>query len=124
MTSVLAQLAAGDPAAVRRLLDEHGGLMYGIARRYLGGDGAAVEDAMQDVLISVWQSAGSYDPRLGSEAAYVATIARRRMIDVRRRPRRPAIGLASVAAPAREPISSEDLARLGGDFARLPDEER
>lgn len=36
---------------------------------------------MQDILLEVWTTASRFDPELGSATTYVATLARRRLID-------------------------------------------
>src|SRR6476646_5693685 len=84
-TSLLARVAAGDPAAVRACLAQFGGLVWSIARRFEPSD---AEDAVQEIFLDVWRSAGSYNPALGSEATFVATITRRRLIDRQRTRRR------------------------------------
>ena len=48
-----------------------------------------MDDAVQDIFVEVWKSAARYDPALGSEAAFIATIAHHRVVDrVRRSARR------------------------------------
>lgn len=65
------------------------GLIWSLARR-LCPDPTEAEDAVQEIFIDVWRSAGRFDPAIASEATFVATIARRRLIDrSRRRRRRP-----------------------------------
>jgi len=81
---LLPQVAQGNPDAIRACLDRYGGLVWGIARRFFGASPDA-EDAVQDAFLDLWRSAGRYDPRVSSEAVFVALIARRRFIDRRRR---------------------------------------
>lgn len=78
--SLFQRIAAGEEAAVKECLDVHGGRVWALARRY-SADLADAEDAVQETFISLWKSAHRYDPEKASEAAFVATIARRRMID-------------------------------------------
>ncbi len=78
--SLFQRIAAGDEVAVRECLDVHGGRVWALARRF-SSDRADAEDAVQEIFISLWKSAHRYDPAKASEAAFVATIARRRMID-------------------------------------------
>lgn len=81
------RLADGDPAAVDEALAQYGRLIWSLARRHTQDD-ADAEDAVQDILLDLWKSAGRYDSRYGSPATFVATIARRRLIDRRRRKQR------------------------------------
>jgi len=86
---VLARAASGDAAAVEACLARFGGLVWSLARRFCR-NAADAEDAVQDVLIELWRSAGRYDAAVASEATFVAMIARRRLIDrYRRRQRQP-----------------------------------
>jgi RNA polymerase sigma-70 factor (ECF subfamily) len=81
---LLLEVAQGNPDAIRACLDRYGGLVWGIARRFFGTSPDA-EDAVQDAFLDLWRSAGRYDPRVSSEAVFVALIARRRFIDRKRR---------------------------------------
>lgn len=86
---ILARIAAGDPSAVAECMNRYGGLVWSIARRW-SDDAADAEDATQEIFLEVWKSAGRYEPARGSEAVFITTIARRRMIDkLRRKERRP-----------------------------------
>jgi RNA polymerase sigma-70 factor, ECF subfamily len=82
--SILARVASGDANAVRECIDEFGGLVWSIARR-MARTRADAEDAVQEIFIDVWKSAGRFDPAQGSEKVFVSTIARRRLIDRLRR---------------------------------------
>ncbi len=82
--TLLQRIAAGDLAAVQECIDRYGGLVWSLARRFLAGQ-ADAEDAVQDVFIELWKSAARYDPDVAAEATFVAMIARRRLIDRRRR---------------------------------------
>lgn len=130
MSTILQQIAAGDPGAVSRCLETYGGLVWTIASRYLAGDRPEIEDAVQDVFVTLWRSAARFDPALGTELSFVGTIARRRVLDARRRlcTRRPELFGAgdesSLTVWAPEPPSSEEVARLGEEFAKLPEDER
>lgn len=85
MTNFLPRIAAGDTSAVAACLDEYGGTVWGLAERYLKGFGEDLEDAVQEVFVEVWRHAGRFDPAQGSEPAFIATIAHRRLIDRQRR---------------------------------------
>lgn len=100
MTSILERVAAGEKAAVQECIDRYGGLVLTLARR-LCPSTAEVDDAVQEVFIELWNKAERYDRRLASEATFVAMIARRRLIDMRRRLERHAeAGALSEGLPA------------------------
>ena len=84
--SVLVRVAQGDAKAVRECIDEFGGLVWAIARR-MTRTRADAEDAVQEIFVDVWRSAGRFDPAQGSEKVFITTIARRRLIDRIRRNR-------------------------------------
>jgi RNA polymerase sigma factor (sigma-70 family) len=89
--SILEGVAAGDRNAVNECLERYGDLVWSLARRYLR-NAADAEDAVQDIFIDIWGSARRYDRNIASEVAFVATIARRRLIDrIRAAERRPAM---------------------------------
>lgn len=95
--SVLPRIAAGDPVAVADCIARYGGLVWSLARRFLGNPTDA-EDAVQDVFIELWKNAARYDPVRSSESTYITMIARRRLIDRKRR---------SGRVPPSQPLSDE-----------------
>jgi RNA polymerase sigma-70 factor (ECF subfamily) len=84
VTSVLERIADGDQAAVQDCIDQYGGLIWSIARRFLR-DRAEADDAVQQVFVEIWKSAGRFDGSLSSEKNFVAMIARRHLISRLRR---------------------------------------
>jgi RNA polymerase sigma factor (sigma-70 family) len=84
--SVLQRIARGDEPAVRECIEEFGGLVRAIARR-MTRTRADAEDAVQEIFVDVWRSAGRFDAAQGSEKVFITTIARRRLIDRIRRSR-------------------------------------
>lgn len=113
---LLPSVAAGEPGALSALLERSGALIHGIVRRYVG-DPADIDDAVQDVSVSIWRSASRFDPRQGRESTFLATITRRRMIDrLRHLSRRPEpVDLEGVDEPdahdALEAVDVRDEAR-------------
>ena len=70
-------------------MDTYGSLVWTLARRF-SKSAADAEDATQEIFLEIWKSASRYDPSMGKEATFIATIARRRLIDrVRASRRRP-----------------------------------
>ena len=87
---ILQRIAAGEQAAITECVDAYGDLIWSIARKMLRSHEDA-EDVVQEVYIDLWSHAGRFDPSKGSETTFVATIARRRLIDrVRKISRQPA----------------------------------
>lgn len=117
VVSVLHRVATGDASAVSECMERFGGLVWSLARRYCTNVVEA-EDAVQEIFIDVWKSAARFDSAIASETVFVATIARRRLIDrFRRASRRPQSELVSdVAAPTTAPLG--DPAEISED-ARL-----
>jgi RNA polymerase sigma-70 factor (ECF subfamily) len=127
--SLLERIARGDPAAVPECLSAYGGRVWWRAVRACGGDRAEAEDAAQEVFVDLWRSAGRFDPERGSEATFVATVARRRLIDRRRRAgRRPgmkALPEGLEGPMLADPLEARDEAgRALEAFASLPEERR
>ena len=105
---LLGRVAAGDAAAVRECLARYGGLVWSIARRFEPSD---AEDAVQEIFLELWKSAARYDANIASETAFVAVIARRRLIDRRRMRRR---------RPSTEQLPEAPTTELA-DPGQLPD---
>jgi RNA polymerase sigma-70 factor (ECF subfamily) len=97
--SILKRVAIGDPAAVRDCIERYGALVWSIARR-LSPTQSEAEDAVQDVFVDLWRSASRFDETISSEAAFIAVIARRRLLDRRR---------ARARRPDAEPLSETPL---------------
>lgn len=96
---LLPKIAAGNAAAVQECIDRYGGLVWSLARRFTGTE-ADAEDATQDIFLDLWKSADRFNPDVASETTFVAMIARRRLIDRRRRESR---------QPTREAIFEDSL---------------
>lgn len=77
---LLQRIASRDDSALGELYDRHSRLAYSVIRRIVQSDSEA-EDVLQETFVRVWSRAETYDPRLGSPAAWVVRIARNRAID-------------------------------------------
>jgi RNA polymerase sigma factor (sigma-70 family) len=129
---LLQQIAQGEPEAVRECLHRYGPLVWAMARRFCG-TGPEAEDAVQEVFVDLWQSAERYDPTLGSEVVFVSMIARRRLIDRRRRSGRraqtdqlgsdsrtvPYLGAERIEACGEAALAQKHLAQLPDDQRRV-----
>ncbi|MFT7074811.1 MAG: RNA polymerase sigma-70 factor (ECF subfamily) [Planctomycetota bacterium] len=69
---------------MKEVLSRYSALVWSLASG-LSKDPHEVEDVVQDIFVDVWRSSKRYDPSVASEATFIATIARRRVIDRRRR---------------------------------------
>ena len=76
----LLRLQAGDSGALAELYDRYTPLLYPVALRILRSASDA-EDALQDAWLQVWRRSATYDPRRGSVAAWLLTVARSRALD-------------------------------------------
>jgi RNA polymerase sigma-70 factor (ECF subfamily) len=85
--SLLARIARGERAAFTQCVDQYGGLVWSLSRR-MSQTAADAEDATQEIFLSLWKKAARYDATRGSEAVFIATIARRALIDRHRERRR------------------------------------
>lgn len=81
--AILDRLARGEPGAAEACLDQYGDLVWSLARRHSVHQDDA-EDAVQDIFLDLWKSAGRFDAQRGSEVTFICTVARRRLIDRRR----------------------------------------
>jgi RNA polymerase sigma-70 factor, ECF subfamily len=110
---LLTEAAAGDVDAVRECVASFGGVVWGLARR-LSPSRADAEDAVQEIFLDLWAHGSRYDPARASQEAFVAVIARRRLIDRRRRAsRRLALEPIEVAEPVSREVSAETVAEAG-----------
>ena len=78
--NLLTEVATGDSKSFEELTKKYGNLIWSIASRYLSNQ-AEAEDAVQEIFLALWQSASRFDANKGSEITFIATIARRRLID-------------------------------------------
>ncbi len=65
-------------------LNHYGDLVWSLARRLLPAS-ADAEDAVQEIFVDLWQNSGRFDPEIASEKTFVVMLARRRLIDRRRK---------------------------------------
>lgn len=124
---LLLRVAAGDSDAVTRCMQRYTPLIWSLARRSCPNRTEA-EDAVQEIFIEVWRHAERFDASRASETTFIATIARRRLIDRhRRRSRRQDMVDLEAAAPPAAPaggdqVELEEQAALAMDALRtLPE---
>lgn len=80
LTGLIEACAAGDRAAFRRLYDLSSRFVFGVVLAILR-ESQMAEDVAQEVYISVWKRARTFDVAKGNPLAWMAAIARNRAID-------------------------------------------
>ncbi len=124
----------GDQAAFSVLVERHYPAIMRFVQRYLGNIGRDLaEDLTQDVFLSVWRRAATFEPR-GAAAAWLYRTATRACIDYRRRQRfRRVLSLWSApprelidknVGPSAEPEHDEQAAIVRRAIAQLPSRQR
>jgi RNA polymerase sigma-70 factor (ECF subfamily) len=123
----ISRIANGDRTALRELYDRTAAKLFGLCLRILG-DTSEAEDTMQDIYLTVWQRAGSFDPARSSPITWLTIIARSRAIDRlrssgRSRAALPIENAADVRDPSPDAVSmleaGQDASRLNGCVEEL-----
>ena len=100
LAAALVRVATGDRAALRIVYQDTSAKLFGVCLRILN-DRSEAEDVLQDVYVTVWRKAASFDPAKASPITWLVAIARNRAIDKLR---------ASAVSRRSEPIeSAEDV---------------
>lgn len=100
--SILERIARGDQTAVADCMNRYGGLIWSLARQFCSYEEDA-EDATQEIFMAIWKNADRFSSQKGSETTFVATIARRKLIDKYR-----------AAKKSRETASTEEVMQKAG----------
>jgi RNA polymerase sigma-70 factor, ECF subfamily len=97
--ALVREVVAGSHDALAELYDRHADGVFAAACR-LTSDRGLAEEVVQETFLALWNRAETFDPALGSLAAWLHTIGRNRTVDrLRASGRRPAtIPLSSAAA--------------------------
>jgi RNA polymerase sigma-70 factor, ECF subfamily len=91
-------VASGSHDALAALYDRHADAVFASASR-LTSDRGMAEDVVQETFLALWDRAETFDPAIGSLAAWLHTIARNRTVDrLRAAGRRPNLVSLSSAA--------------------------
>src|SRR5438270_9776791 len=80
LSAALARVAGGDRAALRIVYEDTSAKLFGVCLRILN-DRSEAEDVLQDVYVTVWRKAGTFDPGRASPITWLVAIARNRSID-------------------------------------------
>jgi RNA polymerase sigma factor (sigma-70 family) len=98
LTAALARVAAGDRAALRLVYQDTSAKLFGVCLRILN-DRSEAEDVLQDVYLTVWRKAATFDPSRASPITWLVAITRNRALDRLR---------SSAATRRTEPIEAAD----------------
>lgn len=104
------RVSSGEEAAIAELYDRFGSLVFRMAFQSMPTRPEA-EDAVQEVFVRLWRTAGRYDPEKAALVTWVMLISRRHLVDKlrRNRARLRASSLdhpLSTAAPVAQPVAS------------------
>lgn len=100
LAALLARAGEEDRAAFAELYSLTAAKLFGICVRICGQRQAA-EDVLQEIYVTIWRRAGTYQRARGSPIAWLASIARNRAIDWHRaqHPAAPAGPVEDIADP-------------------------
>ena len=122
LAAALAHLAGGDRAALQLVYRDTSAKLFGVCLRILRDKGEA-EEVLQDVYMTVWRRAGTFDPDRASPITWLVAIARNRSIDrlrasVKTRQMRPIDDAFEVSDPAPSALAQVES---GEEHKRLTD---
>jgi RNA polymerase sigma-70 factor (ECF subfamily) len=98
LAAALVRAGGGDRTALRVVYQDTSAKLFGICLRILN-DRSEAEDVLQEVYVTVWRKAASFDPGRASPMTWLVAIARNRAIDRLR---------ASAVRRRMEPIEAAD----------------
>ena len=110
---LLSALAAGDDSALDPLYRRYVPTVFKIAAESLGRD--AAEDIVQEVYFRIWRNASSFDVKLASPIAWMASIVRHCAIDTLRKHKLETVDVddesTRIAANEPDPADEIDMAQ-------------
>ena len=107
LAAALARVALGDRAAFATLYQATSAHLFAVILR-INSDRAQAEDILQDVFVTIWRAAQSFDAARSQPMTWLTSIARHRAIDSRRR-HKTAIQTVSSSAAGSEQDDEADL---------------
>src|SRR6202161_4911289 len=80
LVPALARVAGGDRAALQIFYQDTSAKLFGVCLRILN-DRSEAEDVLQEVYLTVWRKAASFDPARASPITWLVANARNRSIE-------------------------------------------
>src|SRR3954447_2610563 len=80
LAAALVRAAGGDRAALRQIYQDTSAKLFGVCLRILN-DRSEAEDVLQEVYVTVWRKAATFDPGRASPITWMGAIPRTRAID-------------------------------------------
>src|SRR5215472_7630705 len=122
LAAALVRVAAGDRAALAIVYQDTSAKLFGVCLRILR-DRSEAEDVLQDVYVTVWRKAATFDPGRASPITWLVAIARNRAIDRLRssavtRRTEPIEAADAVSDPAPAAVERVELAQQHQRLAR------
>lgn len=115
---LLERTAADDRASLKSLYECTSAKLYGVCLRLLR-DEAEAQEVLQEVYLSIWRKAASFDASRASPITWMATIARNRSIDRLRSRQVPTEDLATAMDIPDGRPSSLEMLETSEDALRL-----
>lgn len=111
--ALMRRVAANEEAAVVELFDRFGSLVFRMAYQAMPSRQEA-EDAVQEVFVRLWRTAGRYDDTRSALVTWVMLISRRHLVDKLRRTKA-RVRTTSLEQPQIAPAAAETPGRLDRD---------
>ncbi|MEM1346121.1 MAG: sigma-70 family RNA polymerase sigma factor [Pseudomonadota bacterium] len=112
--TLLAAVAERDRNAFVALFERYAGRIKGFLIRAGASDGVA-EEATQEVMVTLWRRAETFDPSRAGASTWIFTIARNKRIDLLRRAGRTEIDVDDPALFQPEPAASAEVDVAGAE---------
>lgn len=98
LSALMARVAAADRQAFQELYRATSAVLFGVVLR-INPDSGQAEEVLQEVFITAWRQASSYDAGQGRVLTWLTTIARHRAIDSLRRRAAQPVTVSRFGAP-------------------------
>ena len=118
LNAAIRRAAGGDRAALRLVYDMTAAKLFGVCLRILN-DRSEAEDVLQEVYLTVWRKAASFDEARASPITWLVAIARNRAIDRVR-----SVSAARASAPIEAADDVPDPAPLAAQALETAQENR